>query len=662
MVKSYVANDESCVYLKDYMPNCIRLTMNGSSGTICSYVSSIPYQNSNVITGMWLRKSDIQALGTYLFELAIIPRPSGSAIFHGGLTINNLLTKGYSITDSKGWKVSVKEDYNGWVYVVSEIPASVFPGGTTSFANYYFRVSNANVALSSNVDVLGLACIQGQSVISLDTIYYDTSDINNKQLTLKGVYKSVANKVDNNYSAISDNLSIADLNKNAFVQNYATSTTEITTVKSLVNNDETCVYPKAFVPNIFRYSVNNPASYIATIVPNIPYQGGNIIAGMWLRKSDLQALGTSTFTQALVIGGTQVWYSTIPVSNLLTNGYSFTKTSIGWKVSVKSEYNGWVFVVSEIPASAVPGGTITFNYYAFRIESFPANTVCNLDMIGLSVLQGVTDISFNKIYYPSDSPTNYQSNAISAIKYAGNLNAPTKTWENKDILFLGDSITAMGYWVSVFNGIVKPKSTINVAVGSSTIKDKIGTVLDGNPVSSGADNNVNNTLSNQVQKIVNNNYPAPSAIFIASGVNDDITTTDINYDIETQFTNGTTSYIPISSCDRKTFAGAMRYCVETLLTLYPNTQIFIIPPLQAAEDFKSYTNNIKPKHQIITNLANRLSIPIVDASNECGIYGGWEKYNTVGRDTTDGLHPNNTTGANKIGKYVSRKFMNWFVC
>ena len=121
-------------------------------------------------------------------------------------------------------------------------------------------------------------------------------------------------------------------------------------------------------------------------------------------------------------------------------------------------------------------------------------------------------------------------------------------FSNKRILYLGDSITNVEMrYVSILNSIIKPASYTNVAVPGAKWRDSDNTVYDGAPTIDKPDNNV---LGNQVQKVLNNNYPAPDIIIMAAGTND----LDTISEIELQFTsNGT--YKPLNTVDRKTFAG-----------------------------------------------------------------------------------------------------------
>lgn len=229
-----------------------------------------------------------------------------------------------------------------------------------------------------------------------------------------------------------------------------------------------------------------------------------------------------------------------------------------------------------------------------------------------------------------------------------------------NIMYLGDSITA-GPTYSIFvNNLLKPKSVVNVAVGGASLTDKIeNQTYDGNPISE----NENNVAGNQVQKIINNNYDAPDIIVFAFGTNDRvITDTDKNF--ENQFTSDDV-FIPLSSVDRTTFGGAMRYCIETLHNKYPNAQIFIMTPIQSAEKKSGdglgwYYSKLKPKADLIKALGNRMSVPVIDCFSESRIYGAYENSSGNGEYLADGLHPNEN-GSIRMGKFVANEIRNRYI-
>jgi lysophospholipase L1-like esterase len=245
------------------------------------------------------------------------------------------------------------------------------------------------------------------------------------------------------------------------------------------------------------------------------------------------------------------------------------------------------------------------------------------------------------------------------VEYANVLNGGIKTLHNqsykgKRILFMGDSITAqmsINGWVNWFIKRVVPSSYENVAVAGAWWENYPDTVLDGNPTGSAPSSN---TVPNQVQKVLNTNYPAFDVIIISAGTNNvNASLTDV---VENSFTSSG-NYIDISTLDLTKTASAIRWSVEKLQTAYPNAQIFLCTPIQSHEALRTYVS-IKSKGDKIKETASRLGIPYFDNLN-CGIYGKYENNGTAGKYLADGLHPNNP-GAKMLGEYVARKYISWY--
>lgn len=228
------------------------------------------------------------------------------------------------------------------------------------------------------------------------------------------------------------------------------------------------------------------------------------------------------------------------------------------------------------------------------------------------------------------------------------------------IMYFGDSITASHTYSTFVNAYLKPKSFINLGVVGASLVDNIeNQVYDGNPISE-----VNtNTAGNQVQKAINNNYEAPDIILFAFGTNDRVVT-DEDKNFESQFVVNN-EYIPLTSVDRTTFGGAMRYCMEKLHELYPNAQVFIMTPIQSSEKTSGngtgwYYEKLKPKADLIKSLGNRMSIPVIDCFNECRIYGRFENKDGNGEYLSDGLHLNEQ-GSIRMGKFITNEIRNRYI-
>ena len=220
------------------------------------------------------------------------------------------------------------------------------------------------------------------------------------------------------------------------------------------------------------------------------------------------------------------------------------------------------------------------------------------------------------------------------------------------IMTLGDSITQLGTsdrgWVKYFLELTGSELVANTAVSGAWLRDKSNTVCDGNPVFDGPDNNANNTLSNQVQKIILQDYEAPDVIIIAIGTNDGIDITAEQMKAAYFMEDG--SQRPLELVDRTTSAGAYRYCQDTLHELYPNANIFWCSPIMASNELRApeFILNCAESLEIATAYTGQMMIP----THCCGINGLEEIPHDNGDYLIDGLHPN-AAGAQKMGWFIA---------
>lgn len=257
------------------------------------------------------------------------------------------------------------------------------------------------------------------------------------------------------------------------------------------------------------------------------------------------------------------------------------------------------------------------------------------------------------------SVTNTYGDAASLLKLKEDVdllkNDNTKTLMGKKAIFLGDSITALTgdrSWVDKFCILTGVTKVANVAVSSATMTDKSGTVLDGNPTSSNA---ANNTLANQVQKIINNQYEAPDLIIIAIGTNSGIFAVDTS--VKASYVDSNNELVPLENLNRTASEGAFRWANETLHNLYPNAIICWCNPIQAAHGLRENSSVVNWANALrtLTNYGGVINIE----TNRCGIMMANEINGAEGEDLKDGLHPN-SNGATKMARYnaaaISRLF------
>lgn len=105
--------------------------------------------------------------------------------------------------------------------------------------------------------------------------------------------------------------------------------------------------------------------------------------------------------------------------------------------------------------------------------------------------------------------------------------------------------------------------------------------------------------------------------------------------------------------------GAIRYSVETLLRTYPNVKIVLVtsPYLGGATNAVSepYNNKITKAHDYVVKSAEKLSVPVIDVTFNCGIYPLYE----IGQHKylSDYIHPNADGGA-LIGSLIGNNIRN----
>lgn len=107
--------------------------------------------------------------------------------------------------------------------------------------------------------------------------------------------------------------------------------------------------------------------------------------------------------------------------------------------------------------------------------------------------------------------------------------------------------------------------------------------------------------------------------------------------------------------------GAMRYCVETLMHLYPNAKIHLLCPFQSA--ITASVNNSfgqsNGKARFICKIAERMGLNAI-RTDKCGIYGAFETGGQNGKFLVDGLHQN-VYGAKLLANYVAAVVANEYV-
>lgn len=353
--------------------------------------------------------------------------------------------------------------------------------------------------------------------------------------------------------------------------------------------------------------------------------------------------------------------------------------------------NKWHYFHIVTRKKDVSNKTYSVGLYAYFAQGTPVTLEEDLDfsvtdiVISTSRFPDYADVKNKNDYLGSVSKETLQPVVDEIISEFPDLNGCV-------FMSLGDSITTESYYITKLRQLISPSKYYNLAVASATWADRSGTTsYDGNPQFQGDQNQ--NVLGNQVQKIINNPETynvAPDVIIIAAGTNDgtpisaDKTDYEMRVEIDSHFNSNSTTPISVTEPTfddsdtykehRRTIAGAMRYCVLKLQSMYPKARIYILTPIQGSYNpNKDYLTQIDVKQRYITEVARHLAVPVIHVGEECGInrdfeYGGaywkeeWadESHPKQGRDLGDGLHPN-TSGSWKMAKYIFSKLRNDYI-
>ena len=288
------------------------------------------------------------------------------------------------------------------------------------------------------------------------------------------------------------------------------------------------------------------------------------------------------------------------------------------------------------------------------------------------------------IYGSQQNEINYSDIKKSYHKYTSNLS----------IWILGDSISASGYgaaarppktfpitnpggWTKEFISKIRPRKWYNHAAGGHTISEKDYTWVNGSLQTTG--NSYVKRLEDAILNYNNGDIEAPDWLFIVGCTNDMDASprryvelselgakTYEDYMEETFMTNNATTYDATIIKDIQTvplvkIAGAIRYIIQRVGTLFPNCKFVIVTPTQDTKHtLKGQKNSVAEMKWI----ANRLSIPVIDVWGRslCMLWDYNDGTTYHHRHLPDGIHPFSesgiTEGANIQGRFIANEFLN----
>ena len=236
----------------------------------------------------------------------------------------------------------------------------------------------------------------------------------------------------------------------------------------------------------------------------------------------------------------------------------------------------------------------------------------------------------------------------------------------------GDSITQGEQWSFHVYKALNMKSHHNSAVGSSVwYKRSVecgGRVLTtqeyGSPDFAGISAGWEPTEdADELQKRMNNcavvhirkflaevesgEFPAPDIFVFAYGTNDAV---ECVGSAEAALEGKSAEDV-----DLFTEAGAMRWCIQTIMEKFPECRVFVMTPIQSGNPAHNDKNRV-----IIENMSavcRELSVQMIDCYGGCGICEKFETNGGEGRYLIDGLHPK-ANGQQLQGKFVAKEIYN----
>jgi len=618
-------------------PKILKMSYMGNGGGVNFYANLDIVENPVYSFGAWIKPEG--------FSIGIQPRlrgynVGGTLLFDITLAVTAAnMIEGYTRTETNGGVtgiLNVQTKFAGYYYIsvtLYDIPP------TCTKISEYFQTDPYTVPAgqSGTVHVCDWSCIIDENIFSYIT--YD-DNVNNRFMPVTNEQLFNRNMQGiNQKNRINFNIGFRD--------GMPTITNAESTIEWLNNITELNAPLKINVSKkilkMTWHTISASLAWVVKTLPIVPGDSSSYVMGFWLKRDAAElTTGMASRIRGYPTSGGMLFdiYRNITFTEL-HEGAAFNGIigGVNWKISVGPIYGDYIYITHSV--TNIPITCTNLYFYIQPYIGTVADKTGIMTICDWTILEGDTILPYNLYLY-------------SAVEDS------LRPWNNLKFMTLGDSITAAIRDSVVYNWPLRMvqklngASLVNVAVSGAVWRDWSDTVLDGNPISG----THNNTISNQIQKILNNNYDPPDVIGIFAGINDTTFTDPVPY--ENQFTVNDV-VVPLSNADRTTWAGSMRYAVETLQRKYPNAQIFLGTPMQNGKLTTTHNYDaVRKRWEIITELAARLSVPVIDLFKESGFYDLFEYDLADLRWTYDQLHPANPKGLERLATVVSRYIARYF--
>lgn len=225
-------------------------------------------------------------------------------------------------------------------------------------------------------------------------------------------------------------------------------------------------------------------------------------------------------------------------------------------------------------------------------------------------------------------------NATCSDYYSGSIN---ETIDTPDVDYSGDPSKPQANEKNVLSNQVKRALAKATNTGSNvTYKHPIDGEI---------------TLDTSIWTGTGNAENVPNIIYIAIGINDGNEKNIVVDDTEKVFSQ------EYSELDRCGFASSLRWAIETLISKFPDVQIFVASPLQTGGAYERINyKNTKLKRDIIEKVCRFCSAHFIDSFSDSGFNRMLAK-GDIASWGSDGIHPKQAWREN-IARYVANEIRN----
>jgi hypothetical protein len=441
----YTTTDDQAPYPVEIAPKIMQFGVNipsGASGALAYSGDLITGLTplSKVVTGIWLRKSDIAALPNFYWgPLLRFETSAGVGIGiadqalrfdKSELVLGTVKTLAATYNgETANIYGEVTHEYKDWIYVMVSTDRCFTNTGRIRFYNRINHLLPVGTAFAGKIDTLGFTALVGHTTILPFYIYPETEI--EKVKTSQEIAK-ILSRVATTDSVIADRLTALgqtnSVNKVTGINTGTASTysggqkSSLTTI-SLVDNDGTAPFLKTdMVKKMIRWGISRSSTDTGTLAywsHRITGLSDNskVVYGAFLRRSAIAALpsalrfspvayfypgpGTSgTFGQ---VNGPNIAPSDLQVVGTKVTNADSSNVGITSNVTVEVKYvdNDWIYVQTSIDKMLV--GTKEMDVY-WRFNSVPQPmTLVNVDVLNFTVLVNETSVLPYKVYSESDT-------------------------------------------------------------------------------------------------------------------------------------------------------------------------------------------------------------------------------------------------------------------